>query len=137
MILYSMFIRWVLEHFQTNFRVFLIKIICLINQGFFRQLKDTQNYSTKFLIVLFFSNSGVTPFLGRKKFSKKLFLNSLSMWLVGVFMRLITHRIALRFDFFGVGGTNVLDSFKIALNACYAFFEIFFMIFFVSQLTFS
>ena len=30
--------------------------------GFFRQLKDTQNYSTKFLIVLFSPNSGVTPF---------------------------------------------------------------------------
>jgi hypothetical protein len=29
--------------------------------GFFRQLKDTQNYSTKFLIVLFSPNSGVTP----------------------------------------------------------------------------
>ena len=31
--------------------------------GFFRQLKDTQNYSTKFLIVLFSPNSGVTPIL--------------------------------------------------------------------------
>ena len=30
--------------------------------GFFRQLKDTQNYSTKFLIVLFSPNSGVTPY---------------------------------------------------------------------------
>ena len=31
--------------------------------GFFRQLKDTQNYSTKFLIVLFSPNSGVTPII--------------------------------------------------------------------------
>ena len=31
--------------------------------GFFRQLKDTQNYSTKFLIVLFSPNSGVTPIM--------------------------------------------------------------------------
>ena len=29
--------------------------------GVFRQLKDTQNYSTKFLIVLFSQISGVTP----------------------------------------------------------------------------
>ena len=33
--------------------------------GFFRQLKDTQNYSTKFLIVLFSPNSGVTPNIAR------------------------------------------------------------------------
>ena len=62
--------------------------------GFFRQLKDTQNYSTKFLIVLFSPNSGVTPFLGRKKFSKKTFSELSQYVIAGVFMRLITHRIA-------------------------------------------
>ena len=36
--------------------------------GFFRQLKDTQNYSTKFLIVLFSPNSGVTPFTNENHF---------------------------------------------------------------------
>ena len=35
--------------------------------GFFRQLKDTQNYSTKFLIVLFSPNSGVTPSMAKAK----------------------------------------------------------------------
>ena len=38
--------------------------------GFFRQLKDTQNYSTKFLIVLFSPNSGVTPDNNKKMGSR-------------------------------------------------------------------
>ena len=55
--------------------------------GFFRQLKDTQNYSTKFLIVLFSPNSGVTP--------------NLTSTLDGIFSRCC--------DFVGVGDVTLAE----------------------------
>ena len=54
-----MFIRWVLEHFQTNFSYFLIKIICLINQGFldsWKTLKITRQNSLSYYFLQILGN---------------------------------------------------------------------------------
>ena len=60
--------------------------------------------------IVFFADSRSDCVLSKVCDSSLLLFSSCVMMWVGVFMRLITHRIA-QIWFFGVGGTNVLDRF--------------------------